>query len=725
MLEIASINPLDINRLTVAHGLLNTVCTSELQQAAINNSSHLTILDPKLPLLHEVLTKSASSDDSRSFNCSAIFTINNIVPWENLTDSGVGYFSKIILGDAEQKFDFGRISEPQIVHHEWSPIDDATRDCYIGVLSNTGEFFFLQRETLDSGNYVVKYRLLAFLFDRLQIPAYRYSTDNDLVINSNELLFLKVSSFLFGKLESGDILLNLVHDNNTILIYSIGDELKFISSISCETSLIVLLIWSSASKTFYYLANDNSIYGYRMTAASEFQDLIKIKDSSRFVISKMISCDEQLIAVDSKSMYVCNHESPPILINLPNHSAAVGIHILRGKKCDYVFIVYEGGKASLVKMLKNNLELITEMAEWDSIMSSIRQRCQDVYRKEQAKAILRVFAPYLNDSIDADVLIHGTTTIFDKYLLAVHSNAPKNAISHVVLSLKLFTISLVPLVAIKADIHVEFKLGLTFPFLIDLFFESVSSFPTLDKGVLDGNGTAIKTFLENVTAWKQSLFPRNESRLKKIEPLPSLEETLRQFFREEESIHAQQRLYSLNISIHRTLTTLTSNPESMELVQKFRDDLQHDQTQIVLDVRQRLANVICSWARSTRVSLCDVDQFILLSLVLAAKIDTYADVVPSDAKLTLSTDLCTESFHINKSDDYNTDYILSKSGHGWKTCDLTFLPILDLSNASDELEIHSYLSSGIQGSLILSTLLNSINYCIYTGTRKKTIVAGI
>lgn len=724
MLEIASINPLVINRLTVAHGLLYTVCTSELQQVAINNSSHLTILDPKLPLLHEVLAKSASTDDSRSFNCAALFTINSIIPWENLRDTGVGYFSKIVLGDAERRFDFGRISEPQIVHHQWSPIDDVKRDCYLGVLLNTGEFLFLHRETLDSGNFVVKHRLLAFLFDRLNLTACRYSTDNDLVLKSKELLFLRVNCFSFGKLKSGDILLSLVHDDGTILIYTINDGFNLISTSVSEHALIVSLIWSSTSNLFYYLANDNSIYEYEVTTTTKFQNIIKIKNSSRYVISKMIACGEKLIAVDSNSVHVCKRELPPMSISLPNHSVAVGTQVLPGKKCDYVFIVYEGGKGSLIKLSKNNIELLPELTGWNNSMSSIRQRCQNVYRKEQTKAILRVFSPYLNDNVDADVLIHGASIIFNKSLLLVHSNAPQNATSHTVLSLKLFTISLVPLVEIRADIQNEFNLKSTFSFLTHMFFETLSSIPTLNKDVLDGDGAAIKAFLEKVTIWKQTYFTQTHLRLQKIKSLSSLEENLCRFFREEESIRAKQRLYSLNISILKTLTSLRYNPDSNELVMMFRDKLQSEQAQIELDVRQRLADVIIAWVGSNLMPLGDADKFVLLSLAMAAKTDNYAEIIPSEAKMTLSTDLCTESFYLNKIDGCNSSYILSKSGHGWKTCDLTFLPILDLSNGSDELESHSYLSSECQDSSIVSSLLSTINFCIYTGTRKKTIVAG-
>lgn len=727
MLEIASINPIVINRLSVAHGFLSTVCTSEIQQVSINNSSHLTILDPKLPLLHEVLARSASSDDPRSFNCNALFTITSIIPWENLTDAGVGYFSKVVLGDAEVRFNFGRISEPQIVHHEWSPMDDSTRDCYLGVLSNSGEFFLLRRETLDSGNYVVKQRLLAFLFDRLQLPMSRYSADNDLVMNSNELLFIRVNNFLFGKLESGAILLSLAHDNGTILIYTIGDELNLISTIKVELASIVLLVWSPHSNSFFYLTKDNSIYESEVNTASQIQNFTKLKNSSRFAISKMINCGDRLIAVDTESLHVCNRDMRPLSIGLPNHSVAAGMHILKGKRCDYILIVYEGGKSSIVKLLKKSLELLPELDAWNHRMSFIRQASQNVYRKEQTKAILRVFAPYLNDNIDADVLIHGTTIVFGKNLLLVHSNAPKNATSHVVLSLKQFTISFVPLVAIRADIHFEFRPKSSFSFLIDLFLETVTSLPLLNKGVLDGSGAATKAFLDNITTWRETQFHEEHLEAKKIEPLQSLTETLCQFFRDEKSISLKQKRYSLNLSILKTLTTLASNPESIELVETFRNRIQFEQKQIVCDIRHRLATVITSWATAnhTSISWTDIDIFVLRSLMMATKLDKLAVPLSSTAKLTLSTDLCTESFLLDNSENLNSDYIISKSGHGWKRCDLTLLPILDLSNGSDELEKHSYLSTESHGSLIIASMFDSISYCIYTGTRKKTIVAGI
>lgn len=724
----AIITPLEVKRLTVANGVLNTICTSELQQVAINNISHLTILDPKLPLLHEALGKSSETNGSdKIFNSSAFYTVSSVVPWENLIDSGVGYLSKVLLGDTERRFNFSRVAELQVTQHSWSQIDDSSRDCFLGVLANTGELFILQRETLDRGNYAVRHRLLVFLCERLQIPLHRFSLENELLLYADEKLFLRVNAFQFGKLANGTLVLNIVHEDGQISVYSLDESLKLLSSYVHTGSPIVLLVWSSASNSFYHLSSDNSVYAHVLDTLGISEGKLRlVKAPTRFLVSQMKLFGSQIVVVDAQALHAIDIEGRATKTTLPIHSIAVGLHLFSSKRNNYAFIVYEGGKSLVVSLSQIHAQLLPNLEPWEDAMSQICQRYRYILQKEQRKAILRVFVPYLDDDVDAELTVHGTTLVLDKYIMVVHSSLPKNTIGHMYVSLKLFTLSLIPVATLLPEVELSTTSNCTFPFLINMFLESGSSLPFISKGVLDGSKQSVETFLLSLSSWKNDYLSAQPNVLPPIEGLDSLQEGLITFFREEPAIHTLQRHFTANVSILRSLLSLTPNTESENEIESYKEFLHTEQILIALMIRQRLARIVLLTSNSCKLDFASqTDKLILLSyfLVISAP-EEYSEIIPDNVRLSISTELCAETFEMNKSDALDTNYITSCSGHNWRRCDLSLLPILELSNDSDELEIHSYVSSA-DDSEILKCLFNSVNYCIYTGTRRKALAAGI
>lgn len=727
---MTSIKPLEINRLAVANGLLNTVATSELLQVAINNSSHLTILDPKLPLLHEISPKSSSKDTNQTLHASSLYSVNSVIPWENLPDAGVGYFFKIIIEDGETAFSFSRISEPQVIHHEWSPVDEATRECFLGVLLNTGELLILQRHTLDAGDYTVVHRLLVFLCDQLLLPSSRLSADGDIVLRASEALFLRVNDFLFGKLANGLVVLNLVHENNHISFYTLGNTLEFFSTQKFDSSPIVRLLWSAETQTFCYLLENNSIYTCNFDGEHHsISHISEIKPPSRFLVSRITAFKGGIIAVDTKSLYVCHAKNiKQSYIDLPYHSTAIGLHILNGEGHDYVVVCYEKCQLLIIKLSDNTIpELLPTLTSWEKFVSHSREHYQNILRRDQTKSISRVFAPYLHDSVDAEVIFHGTSIILDKYMLIAHSSTPKNTIDHSFVSLKSYTISFVPLASLLDYCPSVQSMSSSFASMINTYISSSEVLPIPDSGVLTGVGTDTTDFLNALSTFRDRYFDTNGLNFIEIRDFKTLQEGLILYFRDDPAIFSLQRRYCLNVSFSKTLTTLARNNDTVNVIQSFEEKIHEDQVQIVTDIKKRLAEVILNFSSQLLASSASViDKFMLASFagikgyLLNGSLDELLNVV-----LTLSTDLCTETFTIGESVDSSFTLIVSQSGHSWRMCDLSHLPVLELTSSTDELERHSYLSSSYSDSEILEALNESINYCIFTGTRKKKIVAGI
>lgn len=718
------INPLVISRSAVAHGILNPLCSSELLQIAINYCTHLTILDPKLPFIHEALVKASDAAASdRAFHCNAFFNVNTVVPWENTPDGGVGYNTKILLKDSETSFNFGRITEPTIMSHAWAPIEESSRDCFLGVLSSTGEFFILQRKTLDPGNYAVKHRLLVFLMEELRLPRNRFTLENDLILHAHEALYLRINAFQFGKLQDSTVIVCIAQENGRVAVYTVDEELKYIGAYTHVGPSIVQILWSLVNNAFIYVASDNSVFKGTVDPKSlSLKEFERIKDPSRFLVSKVEALGPHVLVIDTQALHLCGNGKVSS-VRLPNWSTAVGLSTVTDEDGTFVVVIHEGAQCSVVKVSKSlELELLEEPKGWDSELSSIRSRYQSGFRKEQSKAISRAFAPYLDDNTGVDLKIHGSTPIINKYFVVAHSGLPANTINHVYVSLKSVTLSFLPIEMLIERAPRQRSQYSTFSYLMDTFLDSASSIPCIHKDVLDGTKQGVKSYLESIQAWKGLHFGSTLQFLPPIDTVVNLDEGLIELFRSEGKILAMQRRFCTNVSILKTLSSLPHNLESSIIVEDAKSQLNQEQSQIVSIIRERLASIIVRWAlfNTSLVEAAEVDRFIVVSIALFAKSSVSYMSIPDDAKLTISTDLCTETFSITREDSVSS-HIESESGHLWYRCDVSFIPILDLTNSTDELEIHSYLPQANE-SHILNSLSRCINYCIYTGTRKKLIV---
>lgn len=723
------INPVVLKRSAVAEGILRPICSSELDQIAVNNSTHLTILDPKLPLLHEALGKAtevaAIGGAESAFHCNAFFNINTVIPWQNTVDGGVGYSNKIMLTDAERGFGFGRIVEPIVVQHAWSSVDTASRDCYLGVLANTGELFLLKRETLDPANYTVKHRLLLFLMEELNILSSRFTAEGDLILEAQEALFLRVNTFLFGELDTGQVWLNLTHENGRVALYELGAELKLVRETIHLGPSIVQLVWCPNLNSFGYFLSDNSV---RIWSDSGF---CLIKASSRFVISRVEPFASGLIVADTRALNVFSNSGSSSL-ELSFRTAVVGLSVVEQAPYTYILVVHEGGQSTVVRVDSNNeLQKMDDLLAWKYAISAMCGGYQSAFRKENAKAVLQAFAPYLDENVEAELTVHGATMVFGKYIAVAHSALPRNSVLHMYVSLKALTLSFVPWTSIVPEVQVHAVKKSTFSSLIDAFLATIDSIPTFDKGVIDGSAEGVKTFLASLAAWKNIQFAPETPSLEPVQP-SALETCLVQYFVEDPAIEALRRRYALNVSLFKTLASLTPNQEAVLLISDFETLLQQEQDQLESTIRRRFASIVltCATQKFELPYDTDIDRFILLSLLPYAEFSPVEiGNIPADVTLTISTDLCTETFFASASmkhkDAENAKYVTSNSGHSWRRCDLTLMPILDFTNSTDVLEIHSYMQLATYKSRILPVLFRCMDFCVYSGTRKKTIVAGI
>ncbi|GEQ66577.1 hypothetical protein JCM33374_g240 [Metschnikowia sp. JCM 33374] len=732
--------PFKISRAIIGTSLSEPVKCSENMQLAINSSNHLTIIEPKLPLLHQCFEPANSEGTSFALDSDACFDVRSVFHIENLESLGFQLFSRILINDKENMFNFSRISEPIIVGHAWSPIEACTRDCYLGVLLNTGEVMVLKRDSLDANNYSLKFRSFTSILDQMSLPQNRLTAEGDLVLTGDQFSELKVTDFSFGKTSHGSLIVCLAHESGDITIHRLTEGLPVLQRLRTE-GLVVKMLWSSSNTELYYVLQDNSVWGCKFgSKMSLLESPVKIKDSSRFLIShlKFLPLSKTLIVTDAKSLHMGSMDSPCVSANLPYNTVLVNLSAIENDSTVSVLLPFESGRFSIAKLdiSSKTIDIVKESPGWESFYNQTLHKYQVSLTKEQNKASSKPFQPYLADPCEGQLIIHGCVPMFSNgYIAVVYSLTPKNIISHTIKSRREFNVGFLPMSAIISHYEAKANFGTSaLAHLSSLILSDSAKIPKINKNIRDGTDDSLRTFVDQLREWKLSKFSNPSSVELSVIPNRCLSDSIIQNFRENLHIEMLQKHFLLNLSIKKTLMAIkSSNPYACDAFDQELVALAHEQDVISSKIRTQLASIVVIWASKQSGSSFSstVDTFLLNTyrvVLLNSKMAPEELPIPENVKLTISTDLCTEMFEVSKQEVISSQFlktVTSSSKHNWPRCDLTLLPILDLNNKMDELESHSYLSARRDESYILGIIFECLNYCIYTGTRTFDLKIGV
>lgn len=730
--------PFKVLRAIIGPGILEPAKCSANQQIAINSSNHITIIEPKLPFIHHCIEPPGSEGKSSTIDPATFFEIRSVFHVENLESLGFQVFSRILITDSEKMFNLGRISEPIIVGHAWSPIESCTRDCYLGVLLNTGEMMVLKRDSLDATNYSVKFRSFTSILDQMSLPQNRLTAEGDIVLTGEQYLELKITDFLFGRIADGSLVLALAHESGFITIHALTESLPLLQRFETR-GLVVKLLWSSLGTELYYALSDNSVWGCKFDPKLEIQgDPIKVKDASRFLVSHLhlVASTNTLVVTDTRAVYVGGINSPWVSCNLPYNSVVVNISAIAKPSGFTVLLPFESGRfcAAEVDTSRNTVKIVKDSPGWESFHNETLYNYQVVLSKEQNKALSKVFQPYLAETPEGHLVIHGFLPMLSNGLAAVvYSLSPKNVISHNIKSRREFNMGFIPVSSISSFQVPESTLGVTaLSYLNSLIIADKEKIPVITKEVKDGDQKALQQFVESLKEWKASRFDNPALIKLSVSPTPFLEESIILNFRENKQIDALQKLFLLNISLTKTMHAIKSNSNKpYDALNQELMVIASEQDLISSKIRTHLASIVVFWASEQSISSFDstLDTFLLNTyrVVLLHSNMALAELpIPERVKLTISTDLCTEMFEISKQEVISSlKTVMSSSNHSWPRCDMTLLPILDLNNKMDELESHNYLSTKRDESYILRIVFGCLNYCIFTGTRTFDLKIGV
>ncbi|KAF5211082.1 hypothetical protein E0198_002373 [Clavispora lusitaniae] len=723
------IKSIRVQRATVGTGILEPVQCSKNSQIAVNNSDHITILEPKLPLLHQCVScKSSKGQMINTLDASSLYDVRTIFHVDNLESLGLQIFSRILIEDGESSFSFGRIAEPMIVGHKWSPLVESRKDCYLGVLLNTGEVLVLARDTLDASKYEVKFRSFTSILDQMKISQERLTSEGDIIIPNSLYLKLKINSFDFGQTSDGRLFLCLSHESNEISIHELSEGLPTLETFDCG-GLCTKQVWSQASQQLFYLLNDNSIHMVPLDVNGRLKaPPQELKSASRFLVSQMQFIDKVkcLLVADTQRAVLVDENGLHSAVDLPYRSVISGMPIIETLEATLVHVAYESGKSCMIEVSSDRkLTLKPASSTWTSFLNNVLYKYQLKVLKEQNKAPSKVFQPYWTDNLEANFYNYGTQTMASSgVLVSVYSLAPKNVIHHEIKSKMEFSVSFLPLKDLSSSWnHPELNVT-SLSFLHGMFMQDINGLPQITQAVIDGSGSAEKDVIDYIKDWKRKHLGNPRDISLNTNEHESFHKALATDFRNNMDVKTLQRVYSLNTSLMRTFNSILKKRAS-KLFSEYIVELADEQDVIGQKLRQQLARIILDYAKEPIYREHDMDIFISSTFAMVLGIEYLPDVNPT---IKLSSELCTESFNLETTKPLPDDFLKfakSTTGHKWPRCELSFLPILTLLNKSDELELQRYSSYDGSQSIILRDMYKVLDYCIYTGNRTFSTKIGV
>lgn len=723
-----------VQRAAVGNGILEPVQCSQNLQIAINNSDHITVLEPKLPLLHQAVSSVTANEQTQNFlDASALYDVRAIFHIETLEALGLQILSRVLLEDGESKFSFGRISEPMIVGHQWSPIEESTRDCYLGVLLNIGEVVVLKRSSLDASDYQVVFRSFTSLLDQLHIPQQRLTAEGDIILLNKQHLELKVTDFAFSKLPSGQLIISLAHDSGDITLHKLDFGLPLLERFETGGS-VVKQSWSELRNCLYYALNDNSVHvGHLDNNGRLRSPPSTIKGPSRFLIYQLKASNSgnTVVAVDATSIYLLGENGATLRHKLPFRTVVSSVAIIETLHKSDILISYESGQMCLAQLKDKEIAIKEAPGAWQTFVNKVLYKYQLVATSEKNKAASEVFTNFLTDNVEANLINYGTQLIESNgTLVSVYSLSPKNTIHHEIKSRMEFTVNFLPVREIEPEFSARTFPGSTSLSALNSFFiRSIDDIPVVSGAITEGKVDEVKAFLDSCDKWKKGLNSDDPNDTLDVKRFSTLQEGLASNFRKSASVAKLQARFLLNVSILRTLHALNSLGKVGEQLNHALLQTAEENDLIALKIRQLLAKIVIQHSRDL-VDKGDIDNFMLLNYQVIAgssKENGTANNFGKE-KITISTDICTESFEVQSGDVIQDDflkYLSSTSGHFWPRCDLTLLPILDLTCRSDELELHNYSCYSDLGSKLYTDALEALNYCVFSGNRIFNAKVGV
>lgn len=771
------IKDISIRRANIASSGYAPVQWSENLQIAINTTTHLTVLDPKIPLIHQTIATSPLDKGSTNIlDPLGLYDINTVLDLDRLEAIGVRCFNSVVITDTET-FSIGRIAEPTITAHQWSGIDPRTRDCYLGVLLSTSELLVLKRDTIDPSNYTVVYKVFNNLLDQLYLPQENLAKTGEILLSNTQALSIKVKTFTFNKA-------NIGHD--AIFFLSIGNSCGQISLHVLEQTLPKKLVidlpggenhtkqvWSEWSQfkgntlvSHLAVATPKNaillytvLYDYQSKKMELIQDA-EIFASTRFLLSQLqFQTIEGIVYLFLTTSYelqifkLMKHK-PTFVVKTPlsYRSSVSGLIITSNKDNVGIRVAYENGKFEQFRLQGPNIIEDHKEKELSHFVNKALYKFQLVKGKAsendggndgsqplQTSSDNSVFKEYLYDNVEGSITNFASQLNPKNGIVVVaYKIVPKNIINYTQLSKSDFNIGFIPIEELSVDfstLQTTFESS-TISFISNFWFNKYSEIPVVPRLIEEKDmAKDIESFVDAVSEFKARHFKAEFDLLTSASKGRSdtLAVALIESFSRDTKVNSLHKLFNFNFLLLKSLALMTVKGCQSSKLSSLYEEVKSEQLQIERHILAAVGNIVLRFVKqSKKANFSERDEFTLISYynILTNMLNQRtieAKFLPqNDVSVSIQTEFFGEEFttSVNEiSDDSfdNAKLVNSTTNHKWPRCKLTMLPILDMKNEIDEFQLFNYKSVYPDDPVVLSELQATLNYCIYTGNKKYNV----
>lgn len=706
------IKDITISRSLVSPSVCDPAQWSGNMQLAINCSKLVIILDPKLPNLYKSIISRIEFNNidkdhstiNNTLNSHELFDTTTILSEESLIGLDVGKFNKIFMSNDSPEFSFNRINEPTYVKHQWSEPFANDKDCFLGVLLNTGELLVLRR----SGKFLDQYKVVYNFFDVI-LQRHGIEDEEEIILDKErplKPLNLKVKDFHFV-MYLNTLYVAILTGDNDIEFYADG--------------VLSFAVESTSKEIQYFLPHtvEDRLYIAVVTTDNEigiadvsFNKYTVVQQASRFRVSKLIwLANDLVVALPSTVLVISAGGQVTRTKSMGNNVAS-----LVALSLNEVLICYEFGGFEVLSLTTKSITKPEYLAKFVSQRLMEYQLSNSL--SEDSKS---------NTNFEGNMMIYNATINEDGILAITYQIYPKNTLNYKILSKSTFSIGFIP-VRDSQDLKPYNHIYTSLRTVNLTWFRNYNKLLMFPKHFQIASAV---DFIDNYLHYLKKF--RNELPFLNPVPVPEinvseetlrLEESLVLTFTNHEDIQRLQFLYNVDMVIVNAIQSLISMVKSVDFpkhvespeskLEDFLQDFEREQTRVEHRILSYLIDTIISNKSLTLNN--EIDKFIILSYYLKMGKSFALPFEDDSITITVSNSFVTESFSISKNDDYK-NLCMSDSGHLWTRCTLTLLPIIDEVNGTDELKKFNYIIPNPTYGELANSLLSALNYCIITGNK--------
>lgn len=762
-----------IKNITINRSGVNTITTDPVQwsdnlQLAINNGFQITLLEPRLPNIHKSIvsgttyrplerpkeepkaknggagkddmevdgagtsatdasatsdstgaTENTTIDDSEQWksngevnllNTKEIFDQSTILHTELLAQMDVCKFNKVTVSSDNGDFWFARVSEPTIVKHQWGPISITSKDCYLGVLLNTGELLIFSRGSKQFQDYRLNANLFNIVLKELEIE-----DASELEVEYKDFLRLKVKDFNFYKVNNDQIITTLNGDNQLVIYnewFEVRDKVDFED---CVLNYVVSFKLDNYSVGYVTAENEVLVYDSE-TGVSK-----SIVPASRFKVNLIKWHKDYLIFTSTVRIFIYNLTGGLVTKPLKSYANVSDLTVIDEQIVISTEIGLFGafdfkGKECEVPITKSLNEFLSE--------NLMKYQLANNFNNEE------ITKNYLN-LIDGNILNFGFNMNQNGITLTIFKLYPRDNINYTIESKDEFTIGFKPAKGlVSTDGSKAFQTSLSF--INKLWFDNFESLLVFPKNIQIASTNFVDKFIEGLIEFKKNIFGPE---ITPIENSPSgtLDHDFSSYlitnFTMNTNIMKYQQLYNFNeivissndtlITKLKTLKEFEQNPMFTKLVTQT-NQLKQEQADLHSVILTFLIQLVIQYTTNQNIEvLHSIDEFLLLGYYSFLGVKPELQLPEKTVEFT--TEFFTESFHQSSAKLF-TQLAVSESGHSWSRCGLTLFPLLHFNTKTDELGKFHYMipDHHIPPESLTYQLLTTLNYCIFTGNRLYT-----